>query len=281
MDSKTKIVIGILIVGIILIGGWWIWKNHYISIQSQESTTQSAKISVDENLEAIVDIQLPIEKTEAETIVKEFCESKNPSYAYKYNMIKEIDNKWRVPIINVNCLCYALVNKENGETNCMECNCTELSSVFETEKVTIATDKTEYVQGDTAEITLKNDRNAPIYIDLESYNYNYKIYLEEYESGSWKASNYNFAQRIKCAPGGQGPAIGCLEIEGKNTNKRSVRLSYQICAGGKEPYWETGKFPKAKYIDLPKGKYRLKIYVKEKCDGEEDGSIYSNKFTIK
>jgi len=26
MDSKIKIVIGILIVGIILIGGWWIWK---------------------------------------------------------------------------------------------------------------------------------------------------------------------------------------------------------------------------------------------------------------
>ena len=28
MDSKVKILIGVLVVGILLIGGWWIWENY-------------------------------------------------------------------------------------------------------------------------------------------------------------------------------------------------------------------------------------------------------------
>jgi len=34
--------------------------------------------------------------------------------------MKKIDNEWRIPIMNLNCPCYATVNAETGETNCMK-----------------------------------------------------------------------------------------------------------------------------------------------------------------
>ena len=250
MDSKIKILIGVLVIGVIIFGIILAW-GKIICIQDSDCFNR--------------------------------CMGHKTSLCWCKNF--QCSCGWTA-VCSEKCTAECEKNEDCPEEflcDMESCKCIKRAPTEEEpakEQVTITTDKMEYEQGETAGIILRNDRNSPIYLDLEHYTYNYKIYLEEYETDSWKASNYNFAQRIKCAPGGQGPAIGCLEIEGKNTNKRSVRLSYQICTGGKEPYWETGEFPKAKYIELPKGKYRLKIYVKEKCDGEE-GFIYSNEFTIK
>jgi len=181
MNLKIKTLIGILIAGIFLIGGWWIWKNQHIPTQPSKSITQSElKISVDGKLETITDIYLPIDKIEAEKIVKKFCEPKNPNYDYGYNGIKKVNNEWRIPIYNLNCPCYAVVNIESGETNCMK------EIPFETQEVTIATDKTEYKQGEIVKIYIKNNLNNPI----EYYLGDIMCSLQVFSNGNWKYLKY-------------------------------------------------------------------------------------------
>lgn len=158
MNSKIKILIGILIAGILLIGGWGIWKSQHIPTQPSKSIIQSElKISVDGKLETITDIYLPIDKIEAEKIVKKFCEPENPNYDYDYNAIKKVNDEWRIPIYNLNCPCYAVVNIESGETNCMK------EIPFEIQQVTITTDKTEYEQGEIVSIRVKNNLDKSIW----------------------------------------------------------------------------------------------------------------------
>ncbi len=36
MNSKTKILVGLFVVGIILVGGWWILKEHKANLQREE-----------------------------------------------------------------------------------------------------------------------------------------------------------------------------------------------------------------------------------------------------
>ncbi|MFH1900989.1 MAG: hypothetical protein ABIK26_01910 [Candidatus Omnitrophota bacterium] len=40
MNSKTKILIGILVVGIVLFGGYWIWGIYQVSKEKGESTSR-------------------------------------------------------------------------------------------------------------------------------------------------------------------------------------------------------------------------------------------------
>ena len=157
MDSKIKILIGALVVGILVIGSWTIWKSQHIP---------TLGISVDGKLETITDIHLPIDEIEAEKIVKKFCEPKNPNYDYGYNAIKKVNDEWRIPIYNLNCPCYAVVNIESGETNCMK----QIPIPFETQEVTITTDKTEYKQGEKIKVIIENNLNQSIwYYSADGY----------------------------------------------------------------------------------------------------------------
>ena len=172
MDSKIKILIGALVVGILVIGSWTIWKSQHIP---------TLGISVDGKLETITDIHLPIDEIEAEKIVKKFCEPKNPNYDYGYNAIKKVNDEWRIPIYNLNCPCYAVVNIESGETNCMK------QIPFETQEVTITTDKTEYEQGEMVKITVKNNLDKSIwYYEWSEFNCADSFFLEKKENGEYK-----------------------------------------------------------------------------------------------
>ncbi len=155
--KKSKIfldiLIGILAIGLILI--------IILSVQQTE-----LKISVNGNSKVISSIQLPIDKNEAEKIVKEFCEPENPDYMYDYRVMKKIDNEWRIQIININGMCYAVVNVKSGETNCTKCSNTKMFPPFENQ-VIITTDKTEYEQGEMVEITFDNNKPEPIYVYFE------------------------------------------------------------------------------------------------------------------
>lgn len=157
MISKIKILIGILVIGIILICGLLISNNQPIPIQQ----SKYIEISIDEKFERISNIHLPIDKTEAEIIVKKFCESKNPDYSYGYDIMKKVGNEWKVQIVNMNGLCYAAVNVKSGETNCEKCDDVKLFPPFE--QVTITTDKTEYEEGETVKIIVKNGLDKSIW----------------------------------------------------------------------------------------------------------------------
>ncbi len=157
-----KILIGI-VVGIVLISGWWILINQ-LSIQPPEGTAP-LKISVDGNLKTMTDVLLPIDKTEAETIVKGSCESKDSRYSYA--LMKKVDDEWRISMSNINGPYYATVNIETGETNCMK-----QIPFEESKEVSITTDKTEYGQGESVNITLSHS-NKPIYVELFGTRYTF------------------------------------------------------------------------------------------------------------
>lgn len=140
----------------------------------------------------------------------------------------------------------------------------------------IRTDKTKYHPDDRMEIIISNDGIDSVYIDMDEYSYSdeiYRIILEKYENSSWNKYR-DLPERIKCRPGGQGPAIGCVEIRGGSTLERIKSLSYQGCVG---------EYPDSveKEYPLPEGTYRLKIAVKAKCSySEPSESILSNEFSI-
>ncbi len=227
-----------------------------------------------------------ISKDKAISLTKEKCAPENPDYAYRYDMINKVNNEWRIPIMNVNCICYATVNTINEITNCMKCNCTDLSPPLETEKVTITTDKTEYEAGEDMKITIENRKDSSVYIEMEEFSRSshiYKMEIQKYENNSWKTTYYPFSERIKCAPGGQGPAIGCIEIKQGAKLERLKTLNYLKCVGNLNI--TTEEFPQMQAKELPSGKYRLKINIADKCTaGTPDKKptfTYSNEFTIK
>lgn len=215
-----------------------------------------------------------ISKDKAISLTKERCTPENPDYAYRYDMIKKVDSEWRIPIMNVNCLCFAIVNTKSEEINCMKCNCTGLFPPFETEKVTITTDKTEYEQGENIEISIENKENCSIYIGIETYGYNSKINIEKEENSSWVSGYYDFSDNIKCRAGGQGPAIGNVEIKAGGLLERIKPSSYSVCMN-----------KSMQKLLLSPGKYRLEINIEKRGSTEDEHatsvSIYSNKFIIR
>jgi hypothetical protein len=114
-------------------------------------------IFVDGHFKRMSNLELPINETQAEKIVKEFCEPSNQDYKYGYESMKKINNEWRIPITNLNCPCYATVNTGAGETNCMK----QVSFGIENQ-VSITTDKTEYEKGEIVKITVKNNLDNPV-----------------------------------------------------------------------------------------------------------------------
>jgi len=245
MNLKVKILIGILVVGILLIGGWWVWKSQHIPTELE--------ISVDGKLETITDIHLPIDKIEAEKIVKKFCEPKNPNYDYGYNAIKKVNDEWRIPIYNLNCPCYAVVNIESGETNCMK------QIPFETQEVTITTDKTEYEQGETVEIIVRNNLVESIWYR----EWDTKCSGTSFSIGKKRDNEYSFYPLglAECA-------MDEVELKPKATRIYALNLNE----------WKKTKFP---HTDIDTGVYKWRfIYILKNGD-KESKTIYSNEFTIK
>lgn len=158
----------------------------------------------------------------------------------------------------------------------------ELKLISLNSSVYILTDKKEYEQGKEIKITIQNKNEIPIYLEMEYYSRSSKIYqveLEKYENNSWKRS-YIFSDSMKCRPGGQGPAIGCVKInEGEKLDR--IKPLYYITCIGEFPETEPKEFA------LSLGKYRLKIEYGTECmagkvaENKETNYTYSNEFIIK
>lgn len=133
MNSKIKILIGILVIGIVLIFGWLILKNK-----------------------------------SGEPIILPFvCSVEHPEFCNRNcNTDKDC-----YPSCNRDCGCIRSGEKCFGDVKCQvppfSCKCfnnsCEIVEFDELRQATIATDKTEYEQGDMMEITFKNDLNYSIW----------------------------------------------------------------------------------------------------------------------
>ncbi|MCK4729692.1 MAG: hypothetical protein KAT28_00085 [Candidatus Aenigmarchaeota archaeon] len=257
------VAVGILTISLILI--------IVLSIQQTE-----LKISVDGNFKAVSDVQLPIDATEAEKIVKEFCEPKNPDYMYDSRAIKKVNNEWRVQIVNMNGKCYAAVDVKSGETNCTKCDDVKLFPPFG--EVTITTDKTEYEQGETVEITIMNSLDFPIipqailpdktkYIKFLGENYGIG-FIERFEEGTWIGVEPIWRCGNSCF----------VECNYKHLfepgEKRVFEWNQTILICDK-----VNRTEKVKVVGA--GKYRIGSAVWLGQDAEIYKTIYSNEFTIK
>ena len=139
----------IIISGAYLIGGYGKIKTPVF---------RGPGIFIDGHFKGVSNLELPIDITEAAKIVEKFCGTKNPDYKYSCTKtgMKKVDGEWRIPIINLNCPCYATINIETGKTICMR------QIPFEKKEVTITTDKTKYELGEMVKITVENNLNNPI-----------------------------------------------------------------------------------------------------------------------
>lgn len=131
---RGKFVVGVLAIVVILMGGCsgklGTSTQPEGNATQQENTTQpqEVEIIVNGNSTVIAGIDLPINRTEAETIVRESCGVGNQS-GYEYALVEEVDGEWRIPVSNSTPPCYATVNETTGETNC---NYTEPEEVIVT-----------------------------------------------------------------------------------------------------------------------------------------------------
>ena len=138
-------------------------------------------------------------------------------------------------------------------------------------KVTVTTDKTEYEQGETVEITVRNNKNKSVYY-LVSSCYGIKgVSLEKHKTLRWQKQEFMNYPKPQCLLN----ILDCIEINpNENVTITKVMLEY---------------YDHDKRINIPlsSGKYRVKIEMGQDCEKEKDirlkdfFSIYSNEFTIK
>ncbi len=149
-----------------------------------------------------------------------------------------------------------------------------------TQEVTIATDKTKYVQGETVKIAVKNGLGKSVWRFGECGGI-FFWGLQKLENGEWKRLNFSFPYLEKekevCY------FISCERVEPVEF-KSGFELSYDwrlsICEW---PEKSIG-VPKTEPKRIEKGTYRISFTYglnKEDFDLLEEKTIYSNEFTIK
>jgi len=98
MNPKIKILIVALVVGVLLIGGWWVWNSYF------------EEISVDGKTKIVFGIDSPLDAKEAIKVVKKFC-----GREYQFNSIEDLGEFWIIPY---EFPYYAKIDKEDGNTSC-------------------------------------------------------------------------------------------------------------------------------------------------------------------
>ena len=224
----------VLIIVAIVLFGTWLGAVGYL-------------MSVSKTCDPIIPVsKTEIIKEEAISLVKKRCENEKNDYVYSYNNIKKTDNEWRIPIMNVNCLCYAVVDVKTGEVDCIK----EIS--FSQKKVTITTDKMEYEQGEDVKIIVENNLDENIY-----YYENIYCYLEyKKENKVWIES--------------RAINMPCLKGETKEIkNSKAIYFNVNFSRDGSSHYFGEGR-------------YRVVFKYDYKSNTEDYIiPIYSNEFTIK
>jgi len=273
MDSKVKILIGILVVGILLIAGWWVWKSQQEITQSPVAPTIT-EISREEALELANQVIQPKCEATFTEIKKIVWNMEGPGFENLKNICPVIneykENKiWRAEKpLNENISVIGLVGVYGRFVCAYALDKKAAPGIITLDKiciqkkgVTIITDKTEYEQGEKIKVIIENNLNQSIWYKEQLskiFDHCFLILpskVQKLENGRWKnielphkCCNKNIMCKI--AP----PAK--LKLEAKN--KRELELKI-----------------------LSSGTYRLKFGYYLSNDIAQLNYIYSNEFTIK
>lgn len=251
MNKGIKILIGILVIGIVLAGGWWVWNNYYKVSETSEIYREELMKEISDKIEKLdksCQSNEDCKEVELRYLIK--ADGVHPLCVNKEETIKEIRSlqdlyykkyKTSLPDILINLLPFYGCECKNNV-------CAEITK--KAEEVTITTDKTEYEQGETVKIVVKNNLDKSICFGTCN-NY----YFEK-KNGEWKYYLKKFCE-----------ADFIKECIKPNETKIFER----------ETIWNSYK--------IEKGTYRMVIPLCIDCEnlGEfrEDKVIFSNEFTIK
>jgi len=232
MNLKIKILIGALVVGIILISGWWIWNGQTIKNPRGICGPKGMGINYD---------VLYCDET---CNVDDDCKFTCGCGAINKNEICHDEG------ITYDCV--------DHEVKCKEGRCIIGKGIL-LKGVTLTTDKTEYEQGETVEITVRNNLVESIWYR----EWDTKCSGTSFSIGKKRDNRYSFYPLglAECA-------MDEVELKPKATRIYALNLNE----------WKKTKFP---HTDIDTGVYKWRfIYILKNGD-KESKTIYSNEFTIK
>ena len=215
MITKTKILIGILVVVILAAGGWWVWNKQNVGIIC----------GVSDSLYCESDSDCICADAESE-YPGCFLGSKNyyEKCINKTDICMDFCTGWGQPPVK-----------------CINNQCT---ISYKIEEVTIATDKTEYEQEEVVQI---NVSIAEIeYIPLRIYYLPLITFvsdLQEYKNGEWVKITFNSKDYAKCTDIDiEPPACKDLSTGGNHIRRRGIKISFSAKMGTlntKKLLWES------------------------------------------
>ena len=262
MNLKTKIVMGIFIIGIVLIGGWWIWKFGIYG------TTKPI----------VPPLKMKICSQDSDCIIVkgDCCGCSSGGTATTIN--KNFEEEWYEKLPK-DCICLMVISDHPScfkETRCINNRCV-LRSKEEEQQVTITTDKTEYEQGETVKIIVRNNLDKSIW-DFTSCGDKPFWSLQKLKDEVWTEIDFTL-------PSGEETCelIACERRESKELKPNSV-IHYEwnltsICEWPKA----INEFFKVEPKPIEKGIYRVYLTygVNKEFHFFEGETVYSNEFTIK
>ena len=214
MTTKTKILAGVLVMGIVLIGGWWIWNSYFEKISVNKTTSEISKEKALKLANQILEEECnlsfsQIERIswtkgpEVENLKREICptiDKYNKTEIWK-SKISLNDNIEIIALVGIYGKFVCVYGLDKGAAPGI---ISIDKACGKTEKVTLSTDKTEYEQGEKIKVTIENNLNqniwyygteeyAALYSCLEDYHYALKVQKLAKSKGIWNdvKAHYN------------------------------------------------------------------------------------------
>lgn len=253
MDSKAKILIIILAVGIVSAAGWWVWNNQITPGRLGYERCLKLEAEISEDISSIdnsCEIDSDCKPLNFGGNWVNICVNQNTNTLAVQSAVKNFLKKCPFPGVYppIECLC-------------VENKCAPI--IKESQEVTIATDKTEYEQGETVKIIIRNDLDKEKWIYLPFYT------IERFDNGDWIE-----IKKVDC------PCEVACNI-----------AAYFILQphGVKEYQWDQKetwcsdptRISQTISNQVPPGKYRIKSEISDVDEHKSKQTIYSSEFTIK
>ncbi len=243
MGSKIKILIGILVLGILLIGAWWVWN------------------SIIPKKEPFIPPHWKICNSDSDCVETQAGCCRCTMGGVQTAINKKYLNKWEEKLKKFcqGTICPAVFRCKKGKVICKNHKC---KFVPRENKVILTTDKTEYEKDEEIKLTLINDFDKPIYYRDWSKSWN--------ECGG---SSFKLGKKVKENEFdffGIGGIAECLKPI--VSLKPHTKITYSL-----DPK-ELEEIPSRR---LEKGTYKWEFTFGFEKDLKTTQKIYSNEFTIK
>lgn len=255
--NKKLLIIVLAVIGIVLIGGWWIWSS-----QEDSGIVVGKEINVIGEIKSIHGFVPQAICTECFGLGKPYEIKSNGKCCYWFDYF-DSSPYYIGDIMNETVKIRAIIKKTQSCPSPIQLPCDRLYlepikiEILEKTEATITTDKTEYEQGETVKIMVKNNLDKNICLGK-----NHPYYSEKWneETKKWEIAHPELLMS------GVVPSVGeCI-----NSKEHKEFIS--------DDFFKN-------LILINSGKYRILFPVCVDCEKEKnfnsDKTICSNEFTIK